>query len=172
MHKKVAFIGSVGSGKTTIINNLSSINALNTDVKSSVDIGKEMTTVGIDYGHIVIDQETTLGLYGVPGQRKFSLIWDFVKEGLWATVILVKNKDQDSLNELKHLIDYFEINEDTLCIVGITHVESGGGRSTMKAIKNLFLEQGISPPVYTVDARLHSSALLIMRTLIAIDESK
>ena len=71
MHKKVAFIGSVGSGKTTIVENLSNTEALNTDVKSTESIGKELTTVGIDYGHIVLGDDIPLGLYGVPGQRKF-----------------------------------------------------------------------------------------------------
>ncbi|WP_223786751.1 GTP-binding protein [Marinicella meishanensis] len=172
MHKKVAFIGSVGSGKTTIIDNLSSINTVNTDVESSVDIGKEMTTVGIDYGHIVVDQETTLGLYGVPGQRKFSFIWDFVKDGLWAVVILVRNRDRESIHELDHLLDYFDIQQHMPCVIGITHVDSESGESTIKKIKSTLQPRGLNLPVYTIDARDKECANLIMRTLIAIEESQ
>ncbi len=171
MHKKVAFIGSVGSGKTTIIENLSKVKTLNTDVESSTDIGKEMTTVGIDYGHIVIDDQMTLGLYGVPGQRKFSFIWDFVKEGLWAVVILVKNKDNESIRELNHLMDYFEIHQDLPCVIGISHVDQDSGEFTLHKIKEVLRLRKISLPVYTIDSRCKSSADLIMRTLIAIDES-
>ncbi len=171
MHRKVAFIGSVGSGKTTIIKNLSTANTLNTDVESSVDIGKELTTVGIDYGHVKVDKEMTLGLYGVPGQRKFSFIWDFVKEGLWAAVILVKNQDLISIDELGYLIDFFEIDQQLPCVIGVTHVDQGMGNSTIKKIKETLSHYKLNLPVYTIDARLEASAQLIMRTLIAIDES-
>ncbi len=171
MHKKVAFIGSVGSGKTTIIKNLSSDEALDTDVESSVDIGKHLTTVGIDYGHLKVDDTTSLGLYGVPGQRKFSFVWDFVKEGLWAAVILVKNKDTESIAELDYLIDFFDISQDIPCVIGVTHVDQGAGGFTVKKIKETLKKKNLNLPVYTIDARLNTSAELIMRTLIAIDES-
>lgn len=170
MHKKVAFIGSVGSGKTTLIKNLSTDETLDTDVESSVDIGKELTTVGIDYGHVKVDENMSLGLYGVPGQRKFSIVWEFVKDGLWAAVILVRNRDLESINELDYLIDFFEIDQAKPCVIGITHVDEGSGNHTMKKIKEILRAKALNLPVYTVDARLKSSAELIMRTLIAIDE--
>ncbi len=171
MHKKVAFIGSVGSGKTTIIKNLSTSDTLDTDVESSTEIGKDLTTVGIDYGHVKVDENTSLGLYGVPGQRKFSIVWDFVKEGLWAAVILVKNKDLESINELSYLVDYFAIDQTMPCVVGITHVDQSNADFSMKRIKETLKGKGLNLPVYTVDARLNASAELIMRTLIAIDET-
>lgn len=171
MQKKVAFIGSVGSGKTTIIRNLSSGETLDTDVKSSVDIGKSLTTVGIDYGHVSIDENLSLGLYGVPGQRKFSIVWDFVKDGLWAVIILVKSSDQDSINELSFLIDYFEIGQGMPCVIGVTHIDQGREASTVKQIKDILVTKKLKIPVYSVDARLSSSAELMMRTLIAMEES-
>ena len=171
MHKKVAIIGSVGSGKTTIIKNLSSGETLNTDVESSVDIGKQMTTVGIDYGHVQVDKNMSLGLYGVPGQRKFSIVWEFVKDGIWAIVVLVRNNDSSSIQELNYLIDFFEIKQSVPCVIGVTHVDEGTGQSTMKRIKEILRLKELNLPVYTIDARSKSSAELIMRTLIAIDES-
>lgn len=171
MHKKVAFIGSVGSGKTTIINQLSKFDTISTDVKSSVDIGKEMTTVGIDYGQINLDSSTSIGLYGVPGQRKYSMLWDFVKEGLWGIVILVKNGSSESLGEIEHLLEYFEVNSDIPCVVGVTHTDFGEPRSFIESIKNLLDPLGLSLPIYSIDARNESGALLLMQTLVAIDEN-
>jgi len=171
MHKKIAFIGSVGSGKTTLIENLSSMEILKTDVKTSVEIGKELTTVGIDYGHVVIDSETTLGLYGVPGQRKFSLVWDFVKKGLWAVVILVKNNDLASIDEMDYLVNYFEINQGVPCVIGITHSDLADGGQTLAQVRNKLIDLKLKVPVYTIDCRLSASARLIMETIIAIDES-
>lgn len=171
MHKKVAFIGSVGSGKTTIVENLSSTAPINTDVQATENIGKELTTVGIDYGQININDELTLGLYGVPGQRKFSLVWEFVKTGLWAIVILVKNNDTDSIKELAHLLDFFDVSDGVPCVIAVTHSDEYSAEETIKLIESRLLEQNLSLPVYTIDPREQSSAMLIMHTLIAIDEN-
>ena len=123
MHRKVAFIGGVGSGKTTIISELSRIEPVNTDVESTVDIGKPLTTVGIDYGHIALERDLSIGLYGVPGQQRFSFVWDFVKDGLWAVVILVKNRDRQSLQEAFHLLEYFEVHDQVPCVIAVSHAD-------------------------------------------------
>ena len=67
----MAVVGDVGAGKTQLIRSLSEIDPLSTEAQSSIDIGKEFTTVGIDYGRINLDEDTALGLYGVPGQQRF-----------------------------------------------------------------------------------------------------
>lgn len=170
MLKKIAIIGSVGCGKTTMIEQLSSIETLNTDVKSSIDIGKEMTTVGIDYGHININEEYTLALYGVPGQRKFSMVWDFVKEGLWAVVVLIKSNDTESINELSYLIDYFEINKNKPCVIGITHNDLGDAQMTKNKIQTILDKIQMNIPIYSIDPRQKESAMLIMNTIVAIEE--
>lgn len=172
MQKKIAFIGSVGSGKTTIIQNLSEISPINTDVKSTVNIGKEMTTVGIDFGQLALDEDTILGLYGVPGQRKFSFIWNFVQENLWGTAILIKNQSKESIEELDYLIDYFKINEDSLSLIAITHADITSGEATIKEVREILKRRGLNLPVYTIDSRKTSSALLLIKTLIKMDQYK
>lgn len=172
MQKKIAFIGSVGSGKTTMIENLSDTNTINTDVESSTDIGKEMTTVGLDYGEINMGDGSKVGLYGVPGQRKFSFMWDFVKEGLWAIVILVKNNSEDSVAELNHLLDYFEVTDKTIALIGITHSDLIKGESTKASVKEILDNRGLKLPIYSIDSTLKQNAELIMKTLILLDETK
>ncbi len=172
MYKKIAFIGSMGSGKTTIIGSLSNCSPLSTEVQSSIDIGKNMTTIGIDFGQINLDDETHLGLYGVPGQRKFSLVWDFVKQGLWAVVILIKNNDQDLVDELNYLIDYFEINKNTPCVIGVTHTDLCGKKKTFSQIKDQLKIRGLGIPVFSTDARDPVSAALLLETVVAIDENR
>lgn len=172
MFKKIAFIGSVGSGKTTIISSLSNCLPMSTDVQSSQNIGKDTTTVGIDFGQINIDDDMHIGLYGVPGQRKFSLIWDFVKQGLWAVVILIKNDDQESIDELNYLIDYFEISKNMPCVIGVTHTDLCGKKNTFSQIKDQLKTRGLVFPVFTTDARDPVSAALLLETVVAIDESR
>lgn len=169
--KKLAIIGSVGSGKTTLIENLSEITALNTDVESTVNIGKDNTTVGLDFGIIDVDEALKLGLYGVPGQRKFSFLWDFVKEGLWAVVILVKNNSMESINELEHLLDYFEIDKNIPCLIGITHTDLIKGDQTKSKIKRILERRGLVLPIYSINAKLKENAELIIRTLILQEET-
>lgn len=172
INKKIAIIGSVGSGKTTLIENMSEIEAINTDVASSVDIGKEMTTVGMDYGEIRVDGDLKLGLYGVPGQRKFSFMWDFVKEGLWAVVILIRNNQKDSVLELEHLLDYFEINAQTPCMVCITHADQSNSSKTKQKVREILQGRELNLPIYSIDASLKRNAELIFKTLIMLEETK
>lgn len=165
--KKIAVIGSVGSGKTTLINLLSQNDTINTDVASSVDIGKEMTTVGIDYGQIHIKDDIPLALYGVPGQRKYSLLWDFVKEGLWGLVILVKGNDLNSIYEMDHLLDYFSVHNDMPCVIGVTHANERGSNA-FKLVNECLKKHQLDLPVYTADTRHEKDAMMIMNTLIAL----
>lgn len=170
MHKKVAIIGSVGSGKTTMVEQLSNIEPLNTDVLATEQIGKDLTTVGIDYGWLKVNDDITLGLYGVPGQKKFSLVWDFVKQGLWAVIILVKNNDPNSYQQIPHLLQYFGITEHTPCVIGITHADQGCDQQTLTTIRKTLEPYQLNIPTYTIDPRTQSSVQLIMQTLISIGE--
>ena len=171
-NKKIAFVGSVSSGKTTLIRNLSNIDVIDTDVESSIDIGKEMTTVGIDFGVIMTDDDLKISLYGVPGQRKFSFMWDFVKEGLWGVVILVKNNCTESIHEINYLLDYFEVTHDVPCLIGITHSDLIKGDTTSKKIDEILNARDLKLPVYSIDATLKANAELIIRTLVAMEDAK
>ena len=67
---KIVFAGTMGAGKSEAIKSLSSIEvlateAINTDTEAN---SKMFTTVGIDYGELVLEDGTKVGLYGTPGQ--------------------------------------------------------------------------------------------------------
>ncbi|WP_395375663.1 GTP-binding protein [Marinicella sp. W31] len=171
MHRKVVFIGGVGSGKTTIINELSQIETIDTEVESTIDIGKSMTTVGIDYGHLSLGEGLSLGLYGVPGQSRFSFVWDFVKEGLWGVVILVKNRDKESLLQAFQLLEYFDVHDGIPCVIGVTHADQSRTTAYVDKIHEMMEPYNLLLPIYSIDARKHDCAMLIMRTLTAMQES-
>lgn len=172
MHKKLVIAGSVGTGKTTLIENISSISTINSDVKSSVDIGKQFTTVGIDYGHLLVDDKISLGIYGVPGQERFSFIWDLVKEGLWAVVILVKNGHAESIKEIDRLIEHFAVDEKVPCMVCITHADLSDSQMTLRKVQTKLDQSGLKLPVFTINSQSKENAKLIMQTLIAIEEGR
>ena len=67
---KIIFAGSMGAGKTTAIQSLSDKEVVSTDVENTdtKSHSKLLTTVGIDYGQILLPPDVKIGLYGTPGQ--------------------------------------------------------------------------------------------------------
>lgn len=172
MYKKVAIIGDVGAGKTCLINTLSQISTLDTDVLSSVDIGKKMTTVGIDYGRINLDDETALGLYGIPGQERYSFLWEYVNQSLYGIVLLYKASEGLSFQATQVLLDHFKPAQNRVpCVVALTHAESVEAEllgEITQQINQLLLENHIKAPVMPVDARSFDSCVSVLQALAAI----
>ncbi len=171
-YKKVAIIGDVGSGKTQLIKTLSEISPIDTEAESSIDIGKELTTVGIDYGRISLDDNVALGLYGVPGQQRFSFLWDFVNQSLWGLVLLIKSSDVPNYENLNFLIEYFSpVKNKVPCIVGVTHCESSSDtqlETLEKEIEKVLEKHKILAPIVNIDARNYESSAAILYALNSI----
>lgn len=172
LYKKLAIVGEVGAGKTCMIHTLSEISPVETEAKSSIDIGKPLTTVGIDYGRIILDSETALGLYGVPGQERYSFLWDFVNKSLWGLVILVKYGTTPNITSFSKLLTHFSPStNNTPCIIAVTHAE-GADDESMSAIfveiNEILKHNDVSFPVVKLDARDSASAMSILKTINAI----
>lgn len=169
IYRKVAIIGEVGSGKTQLINTLSEIIPFSTEAESSIDIGKKFTTVGIDYGRISISEDATLGLYGVPGQERYSFLWDMVNTSLWGLCLLVKFGEIPDFDNMDLLLKYFSPNENkTACIVGVTHGEEASSKELSALnveISSILDRHDIKAPVLNIDTRNRPSALSLLSTL-------
>lgn len=167
-YQKLAIIGEVGAGKTELINTLSNISTVSTDVKSSIDIGKEYTTVGIDYGRINLSDDTALGLYGVPGQERYSFLWKMVNRTLWGLILLIRADVKLNTTSIQHQLSYFDpVKFNTPCVVGLTHTEKLDDSS----LEELFIEVEsvletfkLHAPIFSLDARESSSAHLLLHT--------
>lgn len=169
IYKKIAIVGQVGSGKTQLISTLSEISAFETDVESTIDIGKEHTTVGIDYGRMNLDADTAIGLYGVPGQERYSFLWDFVNNSLWGLAILVKYGEESALESFEALLNYFSPEKQRLpCIVAITHsenIETKTLRSFSNAYHQTLIRQDVTAPIIYIDARDRESSVSLLHAL-------
>ncbi|WP_018624074.1 GTP-binding protein [Kangiella aquimarina] len=167
MYRKLVVIGDVGAGKSTLIRTLSEIETVDTDVTSSKNIGKPLTTVGIDYGRITLGEGDAIGLYGVPGQKRYSFIWDMVKEDIWACILLVKAEHLRAPDKLIDLINVF-INDKEYCplAIGVTHTDIKAINQVV--IQKVLQEKGVNAPVFSVDARKKQSSLLLLHTLLSM----
>ena len=103
-YRKLAIVGEVGAGKTKLVKTLSEIAPLTTEAESSIDIGKKHTTVGIDYGRISLSEDMALGLYGVPGQERYSFLWKLVNTNLWGLLLLIKSGETPDFENLDNII--------------------------------------------------------------------
>ncbi len=176
IYRKLAVVGDLGCGKTELVRTISEVAPVNTDVKSSIDIGKELTTVGIDYGRIHLDESTALGVYGVPGQSRYSFVWDMVKPSIWGIVVLVKAGSDQERARLEKWIDHFEIVENRVaCVVGITHSDSVSPdvlSTTMDGVDETISGKQLSVPILPIDARSHDDAVMLLAALNAMAGSQ
>ncbi len=173
-YRKLAFIGGVGTGKTCIIRTLSEIDTVKTDVESTIDIGKSHTTVGIDYGRITLADDTVLGLYGVPGQSRYSFLWEIVNTSLWGLVVMIKYQEKNDYEEIAGLLKFFDPKRNnTPCVAVITHAENASQDilETLKLeVHCIFEQQGINAPILKIDGREKHSSVTLLYTLNAMNK--
>jgi signal recognition particle receptor subunit beta len=96
---KIAIVGPLGVGKTTLITSVSEISPLSTEETMTRDgagadalppsSAKTSTTVAMDFGRITISDRVVLYLFGTPGQERFWFLWDGLVDGALGAVVLV-----------------------------------------------------------------------------------
>jgi len=172
-YKKLAIVGEVGSGKTQLISTLSEIRPIQTEAESSIDIGKKFTTVGIDYGRISLSEDTALGLYGVPGQERYSFLWEFVNTSLWGLLVLIKFGEEPDYKNLDKLLKFFAPKKNNLaCAVAVTHHDGATDEDLLalgEEIRALLRNNDIVAPVINIDPRTTESGMSILHIFNSIN---
>ncbi|UTA47957.1 ATP/GTP-binding protein [Simiduia sp. 21SJ11W-1] len=168
IYKKLAIVGEVGAGKTQLVHTISEISPFATEAKSSVDIGKEFTTVGIDYGRLSLEEDIALGLYGLPGQKRFQLLWDMVKNGLWGLLVLIKFNDDLNVKSLGDVLKHFDpVNNNLPVVIGLTHIDHATSDEEIDLFINLIQyeieEYDICAPILPIDPREIESSLALLQ---------
>lgn len=164
---KIVFGGTMGAGKTEAIKSLSEISvlsteAMNTDHESHT---KALTTVGIDYGEIKLDDGVVVGLYGTPGQDRFDFIWTVICKGAIGGVILIDHARKSALEDLQFYVDSFKENLSNM-IIGITHLDLDS-QHLLKKYRDWAKHNNYSIPIFAVDARKKDEILMLVEALIA-----
>ncbi|UTF60108.1 ATP/GTP-binding protein [Gilvimarinus sp. DA14] len=176
IYKKLAIVGEVGAGKTQLIHTISEISPFMTEAKSTVDIGKEFTTVGIDYGRLSLGEDIALGLYGLPGQKRFSMLWDMVNKELWGLLLLVKYNDELNVNSIADILDHFQpAQSEVPLVVGLTHGDQAEDDEQLDLFLDILQfalnEFNLTAPVVCLDARDVESSLSLLQLFDSINQA-
>ena len=164
---KIVFGGTMGSGKSSAIKTLSEIDvlsteALNTDLESHE---KMLTTVGIDYGEITLDDGVKVGLYGTPGQDRFEFIWAVICKGAIGTIVMIDHTAENPLIDLEQYVQAFQPFGNNI-VIAVTHIDRKPER-TLSIYRDWLKARELNYPLFFVDARQQDDVLLLVETLIA-----
>lgn len=151
---KILFSGTTGAGKTTAIGAVSEIPPLSTDVRNTdLGISKEMTTVGLDYGELTLDNGDMLRLYGTPGQKRFDFMWKILSKGSLGLIILIDNRQPYPLADLDMYLEGFsQLIADTACVVAVGRMDTHPTPSLEQFASHMAL-RGVLCPVLSTDVR-------------------
>lgn len=116
---KVVVAGPVGAGKTTFIRSLSETEAVDTDELASEDIGKETTTVALDFGTLTIDG-IAIHLFGTPGQDRFDFMWEVLCEGALGLLLLVSGAHPQQFSQARGILEFITSRIPVPFLVGVT----------------------------------------------------
>ena len=164
---KIVFGGTMGAGKSSAIKALSEIDvlsteALNTDLESHE---KMLTTVGIDYGEITLDDGVKVGLYGTPGQERFEFIWAVICKGAIGTIVMIDHATENPLIDLEQYVQAFQPFGNNI-VIAVTHIDRKPER-TLSIYRDWLKTRELNYPLFFVDARQQDDVLLLVETLIA-----
>ena len=169
---KIVVAGGFGAGKTTLVSALSEVESLHTEeVMTSESVGvddldgveaKSTTTVALDFGRITLDRTTVVYLFGTPGQRRFSYMWEELTEGALGAVVLA---DTRRLADSFDVIDFFESRR----VPFVVAVNCFDGQRTHRAEDvRVALDVDDHVPLLLCDARERASAKEVVVELVAL----
>lgn len=170
---KILFTGVTGAGKTTAIGAVSEIPPLSTDVRNTDRLlSKAMTTVGMDYGELTLDNEEKLRLYGTPGQQRFDFMWKILSTGALGVVILIDNSQPSPLDDLdRYLKGFAKLIDETACVVAVGRLETHPQPGIDQFVSHLE-KRGVLCPVLPADVRERDQVVQILELLLLQLESK
>jgi signal recognition particle receptor subunit beta len=135
-------------------------------------LGKENTTVGLDYGEVIVSDSERVRLFGTPGQERFEFMWRILATNALGLIILLDNSRPDPLAELRTYLKAYEgILGDVACVVGVGRTETHEVPSPDDLADEL-ARQGLMFPVLAVDVRRRDDVLMLVDTVLAQVEAR
>lgn len=110
---KIVVAGPFAAGKTTFIRSISDKEVVGTEAETFGDEAsvKASTTVGMEFGSYTVpnaDPAVELRLFGVPGQERFSFMWDIVAAGMDGLCFIVDATKPETWAEAAIVKEHFD----------------------------------------------------------------
>ncbi len=139
---KVVVAGPFASGKTTMITASSDDPLVGTEAPTSGDEAgvKALTTVGVEFGSLSYEEDgeaVELSLYGVPGQERFSFMWDIVSVGMDGFFLLVDASRPETWTNSKAIGEYFARLSRCPVVVGINRVDTDDPAAVSRVVDEI-----------------------------------
>ncbi|MBD2898562.1 ATP/GTP-binding protein [Spirillospora sp. NPDC000708] len=159
---KILIVGHFAVGKTTYVGTLSEIRPLRTEERmtqagATVDDlagvrDKTTTTVAMDFGRLTLSDDLVLYLFGAPGQKRFTRLWNDLARGALGALILV---DTARLQESFAVMDIVE-RQGLPYAVAVNRFD-GSPEFPDEEVREA-LDLAPSTPLVTCDARERTSS--------------
>ncbi len=158
---KILVAGHFNAGKTTFIKTISSGKALSTEKKTYATeeaLVKDLTTTAMDYGRIKIGK-WELSVYGIPGQERFSFMWDVLSKRTDAYIFMVDSSDPSRWEETLKQMDRFLSKTEAPYVICANKTDLPSARP-VEEVRDFFSHRGgrVVPCV----AKQRDSALLTL----------
>ncbi len=162
---KILVSGPFGSGKTTFIRYVSDEQFSGRDVPTTGELAqyKAMTTVGMDFGILHVDEELDVHLFGTPGQARFAFMWKVLSKGALGTIFLVDGASDRALKEAKTMLQTYKEMPDMKLVVGVSKQDLPEAKSLSAIADDLELGD---TPMFAVDAREEKDARFLIMALL------
>ena len=121
---KLVVSGPVGAGKTTFVKSLSDIEVVETDEVASEDLGKDTTTVALDFG-LLFAGGMPIYLYGTPGQERFDFMWEVLCEGALGLILLIAGDKPADFPHARHVLEFVTSRISVPFVIGVTRQDMG-----------------------------------------------
>lgn len=164
MIAKILVTGPFGSGKTTLVSHVSDEQFSGRDVATTGALAqyKGMTTVGLDFGIMHVDEDLDVHLFGTPGQARFNFMWKILSKGALGGVFLVDSTSERALAEAELMIKVWAELPGFPVVVGATKQDLPGAITLDALAARLHLGD---IPLFAVDARKCSDNRMLVMSL-------
>ena len=172
MALKIIVGGHFNAGKTTFVNTASEVISLSTEKKISNPSEKKFkdrTTTAMDFGKLSL-QGKEINVFGIPGQERFSFMWEMLSRGASGFIFLVDSTAEELWKDTLRQIEIMVKDKDVPYVVCANKQDLPDAKPVSYVREKLGLPSSI--PVLPCVAKDRDTVYQIISILYSIIEEK